>query len=160
MKSFLRPLILTLAWAGAAAAQAQTAGALKVQQPWARVTVVGQQAGGAFLTIQNTGSTADKLLGASTPAAQRVELHTMTMDGDVMKMREVPAIELPAGQTVRLQPGGQHLMLMGLKAPLQRGQKLPLTLKFEKAGELSVELSVDTAAPGSTGGAPAHRHHH
>ena len=119
---------------------------VKVEQPWARPTVEGQMAGGAFLKIQNVGG-ADRLLSASSSAAGMVQLHTMSMEGDVMKMREVEAIDLPAGKTVELRPGGLHLMLMGLKSPLKEGSKVPLTLKFEKAGEVKVEVPVAAKAP-------------
>ena len=119
---------------------------VKVEQPWARPTVEGQMAGGAFLKIQNQGG-ADRLLAASSSAAGMVQLHSMAMDGNVMKMREVEAIELPAGKTVELKPGGLHLMLMGLKSPLKEGSKVPLTLKFEKAGEVKVEVPVAAKAP-------------
>ena len=119
---------------------------VKVEQPWARPTVEGQMAGGAFLKIQNVGG-ADRLLSASSSAAGMVQLHTMSMEGDVMKMREVEAIDLPAGTTVELKPGGLHLMLMGLKSPLKEGSKVPLTLKFEKAGEVKVEVPVAAKAP-------------
>ena len=119
---------------------------VKVEQPWARPTVEGQMAGGAFLKIQNVGG-ADRLLSASSSAAGMVQLHTMSMEGDVMKMREVEAIDLPAGKTVELRPGGLHLMLMGLKSPLKEGSKVPLTLKFEKAGEVKVEVPVAAKGP-------------
>jgi len=119
---------------------------VKVEQPWARPTVEGQMAGGAFLKIQNVGG-ADRLLSASSSAAGMVQLHTMSMEGDVMKMREVEAIDLPAGTTVELKPGGLHLMLMGLKSPLKEGSKVPLTLKFEKAGEVKVEVPVAAKGP-------------
>lgn len=144
------------------------AGSLKVAHPWARVTVPGQQVGGAFLSVNNTGSTADRLVGASSPAAERVEMHTMAMDANnVMKMREVPAVELPAGQTVELQPStAYHLMLVNLKAPLKQGDRVPLTLRFEKAGELQVSLLVQAATPSpvkpplesASGAAPPHQH--
>jgi copper(I)-binding protein len=137
----------------AAAAHGYTAGTLKIGHPWSRATVAGQP-GGGFLKIENTGKTPDRLLGGSTPAAERVELHTMAMDGNVMRMREVPAIDLPPGQTVVLEPGRLHLMLMGLKAPLKADTKVPLTLKFEKAGEVQVELKVEAADFGG----PAHQH--
>jgi len=132
--------VLLLAAASGAFAQ------VKVEQPWARPTVEGQMAGGAFLKIQNVGG-ADRLLSASSSAAGMVQLHTMSMEGDVMKMREVEAIDLPAGTTVELKPGGLHLMLMGLKSPLKEGSKVPLTLKFEKAGEVKVEVPVAAKAP-------------
>ena len=120
---------------------------IQLSQAWARPTVEGQMAGGAFVRIANSGG-ADRLLSASSPAAKAVELHTMSMDGEVMKMRQLDAIELPAGKTVELKPGGLHLMFMGLKAPLKAGATLPLTLKFEKAGELTVTVPVAQQAPG------------
>jgi periplasmic copper chaperone A len=137
--------------AGAFTAQAHDykAGELKIGHPWARPTVAGQVAGGAFLKLDNTGKSADRLLGGSTTAAERVELHSMSMEGDVMKMRQVGAIDIPAGQSVELKPGAFHIMLMGLKAPLQEGAMVPLTLKFEKAGEVKVDVKVEAAAPGA-----------
>ncbi len=120
---------------------------IQLSQAWARPTVEGQTAGGAFVRIANGGA-GDRLLSASSPAAIAVELHTMSMDGEVMKMRQVEAIEVPAGKTVELKPGGLHLMFMGLKAPLKAGSTVPLTLKFEKAGELSVTVPVAQQAPG------------
>ena len=132
-----------------------SAGALKIAHPWARPTVPGQPAGGAFLKLQNTGTSADKLVSGSTPAAANVEIHRMAMEGDVMKMREIGALEIPAGQTVELKPGDLHLMLIGLKAPLQAGTMVPLTLRFEKAGEVKVELKVEQPA-----GAAAAEHKH
>ena len=137
-----RATLAALLLAAAASALAQ----VKVEQPWARPTVEGQMAGGAFLKIQNVGG-ADRLLSASSSAAGMVQLHSMAMEGDVMKMREVEAIDLPAGKTVELKPGGLHLMLMGLKSPLKEGSKVPLTLKFEKAGEVKVEVPVAAKGP-------------
>jgi len=134
----------------AAAAVAQ----VKVEGAWARPTVAGQQGGGGFLTL--TSPVADRLLGGSTPAAERFELHSMTMKGDVMEMRQVPAIELPAGRRVKLEPGGLHVMFIGLKQPLAAGSKLPVTLKFEKAGEVKVEFEVAARAP--AGGRSPHKH--
>lgn len=127
---------------------------VKVEGAWARPTVAGQQGGGGFLTI--TSPVADRLLGGSTPAAERFELHSMTMKGDVMEMRQVPAIELPAGRAVKLEPGGLHVMFMGLKQPLAAGSKLPVTLQFEKAGEVKVEFEVAARAP--AGGHANHKH--
>lgn len=149
-----------LATALALASTATLAQTVKVENPWARPTAQGQAAGGGFLRIVG-GAQGDKLVAASTSAAGRVELHTMTMDGDVMRMRQVDAIEVPAGKTVDLKPGGLHVMFMDLKAPLKTGSSFPLTLKFEKAGEVKVDVQVQTAPPG---GAPAaakdeHKHH-
>lgn len=148
MKTLLVALAVSL-FAAVAAAQ------VKVEGAWARPTVAGQQGGGGFLAV--TSAAADRLLGASTPAAERVELHSMTMKGDVMEMRQVPAIELPAGRTVKLEPGGLHVMFLGLKQPLAVGSKLPVTLKFEKAGELKVEFDI-TPRPMPAGGHAGHKH--
>jgi periplasmic copper chaperone A len=113
---------------------------VKIEAAWARPTVAGQQGGGGFLSI--TSAVADRLLGGSTPQAERFELHTMAMKGDVMEMRQIEAIDLPAGKTVELKPGGLHVMFVGLNQPLKAGSKVPVTLKFEKAGELKVEFDV------------------
>ena len=124
---------------------------VKIEGAWARPTVPGQQAGGGFLSI--TSAAADRLLGGSTQAAQQFELHTMAMKGDVMEMRQVDTIDLPAGKKVELRPGGLHVMFIGLKAPLKVGDKVPVTLKFEKAGELKVDFAV-TNKPAEAG----HKH--
>ena len=118
---------------------------VKVEQAWARPTVPGQQGGGGFLSI--TSTSADRLVSGSTPLAERFELHTMAMKGDVMEMRQVDAIELPAGKTVELKPGGLHVMFIGLKQALALGSKVPVTLKFEKAGEVKVEFDVMSRPP-------------
>ena len=138
-----------------AAVHAAPPGALKAEQAWARPTGAGQQAGGAYVILHNGGATADRLLGGSTPAAERVEVHEMRMDGSVMRMRELAALELPAGKSTRLEPGGLHLMLMGLKAPLKVGDQVPLKLRFEKAGEIGVVLLVQTRPAAA---ADAHKH--
>lgn len=136
----------------AATVQAQPATTPQVADAWARPTVQGQRAGGAFLRIDSP--TADRLVAGSTPVAGRVELHRMQMDGDVMRMRQLDGIDVPAGQGVALQPGALHLMLMELKTPLKPGDSFPLTLRFEKAGEVKVDVKVQAAPPA----AGAHRH--
>jgi periplasmic copper chaperone A len=123
---------------------------VSVEGAWARPTVPGQQGGGGYVTL--TSATGDRLLGGSTPVAQQLELHTMSMQGDVMQMRQVEAIDLPAGKKVELKSGGLHIMFTGLKQPLALGSKLPVTLKFEKAGEVKVEFVVASRA------APAMKH--
>jgi periplasmic copper chaperone A len=150
--------VFVLALAGAlsaAAAHEFKLGALEIGHPWARPTLPGQSTGGAYLSVHNSGSTPDRLLGGSTPAALRVEVHEMRMDGDVMRMREMAALDLPAGKRVALAPGGLHLMLTGLKAPLKVGDKLPLKLRFEKAGEIEVMLHVESKPAAA---ADAHKH--
>jgi periplasmic copper chaperone A len=127
-----------------AAAHEFRVGSLTVQHPYARVTQAGQGVGGAYFELRNQGD-ADRLVSASAAVAERVELHTMAMEGDVMRMRQLDALDLPAGQTVKLAPGGQHLMLIGLKAPLTLGMRFPLELRFEKAGPVTVMVWVEPA---------------
>ena len=140
----------------ALASQAQTA--LKVETPWARPTVQGQAAGGGFLRIVG-GAASDTLLGASADIAGRVELHSMSMEGDVMRMRQVDKIAVPAGQTIELKPGGLHVMFMDLKTPLKTGLSFPLTLNFEKAGAVKVDVRVQPSAPAGAAAAKPHAGH-
>ena len=128
---------LWLAAAGAATAQT---GDLQVANPWARATPGGAQTAATYVTILSPAG--DRLTGASTPVAQKAGLHSMTMDGNVMKMRDIDAIDLPAGQAVTLKPGGYHIMLTGLARPLTAGETFPLTLTFDKAGTREVTVTV------------------
>lgn len=123
------------------AAGAQSA--ITIETPWTRAAGAGGQ-GAGFITIRNGGA-ADRLLSASTPAAGRAELHTMLRDGDVMRMRELDAIAVPANGAVTLAPGGLHIMLIGLTRPLAVGEQVPLTLVFEHAGTVTVNLAVQPA---------------
>ncbi len=141
----------------AAQSHAYKAGAIEIVHPYARATVAGQPAGGGYVALKNGGSSTDRLLSASADVSRTVELHSMKMEGDVMRMRQVEAIDLPAGQTVALAPGGLHLMFIGLKAPLQAGSRFPVKLKFEKAGEVTVEMEVQAAGASSS---PATQHKH
>lgn len=131
-------------------------GELTVEHVHARATAPGQPAGAGYLVIRNGGKAADRLVAASAEVAERAELHEMKMDGNVMRMREVAAIEVAAGKTVELRPGGLHIMLMGLKAPLKQGESFPLTLRFERAGEVTVKVAVEGAGGGSHS---QHQHH-
>lgn len=116
---------------------------ISVERPWSRETAPGQDAGGGFLTIHNAGDEADRLTGGATPIAGDVQIHTVDMEGGVMRMRELAeGLEIPAGETVTLAPGGYHIMLMGLREPLARGAGVPLTLEFERAGTIAVTLDV------------------
>ena len=153
MKTVLTVSALLLAAAGSAFAQA-----VKVENAWARATVPGQQGTGAFMTL--TAPEGARLVGASTPAAGVAEVHEMAMQGDVMKMRAVPALDLPAGQPVELKPGGYHLMLMDLRAPLTPGSTVPLTLLLRDArgAELRQEVRVPVRAAAQP--APTHGHQH
>ncbi len=117
-------------------------GEIDIGHPYARPTREGQMVGAGYLKLANKGPV-DRLVSATSPAAGSVEIHSMSMEGDVMKMRQIDAIEIATGQTVELKPGGYHLMLMGLKAPLKVGEKFPLTLKFEKSGEVVVTVNVE-----------------
>jgi copper(I)-binding protein len=118
-------------------------GALEIGQPWTRATPPTAPSGGGFLTITNTGTTPDRLIAVKSPAADKVEVHEMKMDGNVMRMRELDkGIEIPPGGTVELKPGGFHIMFMGLKAPFAKDTKVPATLVFEKAGSIDVDLMV------------------
>jgi hypothetical protein len=129
------------------------AGDLVISQEWARATPAGAKTGGGFLTIENKGSAPDKLVGVSADVAGKVEVHEMTVDGGVMKMRPVEGgLTIDPGKTVKLAPGGYHLMMMDLKSPLKKGDKLPVTLQFEKAGKVQVTLDVQgVGAPGPSG---------
>ena len=124
---------------------------VRIEDPWARATAPAAKVGAGYLKI--TSGAADRLVGANTPAAGRVELHVTVKEGDVMRMREVKAYDIPAKGGFELKPGGAHLMLVDLKAPLKEGTKVPVTLRFEKAGEVKVELQVRAL------GASGHRSH-
>lgn len=128
----------------AVTSQAQTAkvGNVQIENAYTRATVPGQMAAGGFMKIENKG-TVDQLISASSPVAGEVQLHEMTMDGNVMKMRQVKEVAVPAGGSVELKPGGLHLMFMNIKAPLAAGETVPVKLKFAKAGEVEVKMPVN-----------------
>ena len=133
-------------------------GAINISLPFTRATLPNAPVGGGFLTIENEGPEADRLISASSPAADVVQIHEMAMEGDVMKMRQLAdGLELPAGQTVVLSPGGFHLMFMGLKQAFVEGETVPVTLVFEKAGTVELALPVLGAAADE---APAGEHAH
>ncbi|HTN65183.1 MAG TPA: copper chaperone PCu(A)C [Burkholderiaceae bacterium] len=141
-----RPLVslfALLAFSAAVSAQNYQAGTLHVDHPYARATVPGQPSGAAYMTLENRGKDGDRLLAAASPVAQKTEIHTMSMDGNVMKMRQVAGIDLAPASKVVMKPGdGYHIMLLGLKQQLKAGDTLPLTLTFEKAGKLEVSVPV------------------
>ena len=124
---------------------------IQIDKPWARATAPGAKVAGGYMVIRNAGAAADRLVSASSPASARVELHVHLNEGGVMKMREVPGYEVPAKGSFELKPGGAHLMFMQIKRPFKEGEKLPVTLKFEKAGEIKAEFHVgrlgESAAP-------------
>jgi copper(I)-binding protein len=128
----------------APAARAQQAGTVTVSAPWTRAAGAGGT-GAGFMTLRNTGSAPDRIVAVRSPAARAAELHTHIREGDVMRMRPVAAIDLPAGQEVRLQPGGQHIMLVQLTGPLRQGERVLVTLVLERGGEIEVQLPVESA---------------
>jgi len=129
---------------------------MDIGHPYARPTAPGQANGAGYLKLVNAGKSADRLLGVSADVARSVELHSMTMEGDVMRMRRVDAIEVPAGATVELKPGGYHVMFLGLKAPLKVGERFPMKLRFEKSGEVTVDVSIDK--PTAEAASAPHKH--
>ena len=156
-KSFFSVACLLIA----SGAMGQT-GQLEIKTPWARATPGHAENGAAYLTI--VSPTADRLTAVSSPVAKKVELHTMSMQGGVMKMRPLAAIDIPAGQPVTLSPGGMHMMLEGLTQPLREGQSFPLTLSFDHAGPQQVTVAIERAGamgPGgqATGSPPMHMQH-
>jgi periplasmic copper chaperone A len=127
-------------WLAASTGVLAQTGDPQITDAWARATPGAAQTAATYVTI--VSSAGDRLTGASTAVAQKAELHSMTMDGNVMKMRQVDGIDLPAGKTVTLKPGGYHIMLTGLAQPLTEGQSFPLTLTFDKAGTRDVTVTV------------------
>jgi periplasmic copper chaperone A len=134
--------IMGVVIASSAIAQNASVGSIKIENAYTRATAPGQQVAGGFLKIENKGS-ADQLVSASSPVAGEVQLHEMSMDGNVMKMRQVKDIAVPANSAVELKPGGYHLMFLNLKGPFDAGQTVPVKLKFAKAGEVEVKMPVN-----------------
>ena len=148
-------LALAAICAEPASAQQVKAGDLVIDHAWSRATPAGAQVGAGYLTIENRGVTPDKLIGASTPMAAKAEVHEMAMDNGVMTMRPVQGgLSIPPGQSITLAPSGLHIMLMELKAPLMEGDKVPLTLHFEKAGTVEVVLDVQAIGAQQPGSMP------
>ena len=134
-------------------AQNYKLGSLEISQPWTRATPATAQSAGGFLTVTNKGTTPDRLISARSTVSDKVEVHEVRMDGNVMKMRELEkGLEIAPGATVMLKPGGYHIMFMGLKAPIAKDSEVPVTLVFEKAG--SIDIALKAAAIGAA--APMH----
>ena len=160
------PAVLAAALVVSNAAWAQSA-PVKVESAWARVTVPGQKGTGAFMTL--TAAQGLRLVGVQSPVAGISEIHEMKMEGDVMRMRAIAGLDLPAGQAVTLRPGSYHLMLMDLKQPLVKDSQIPVTLRFQdaqgKPSQMQLSLPVLLAAPAGTaqgphgGGHGAHKGH-
>lgn len=121
-------------------------GALTITHPWARPTPPGLTVTAVYFGIKNSGQRSDRLIGYSSAVAGRTELHETRMDGGMARMREVKSLVIPAHGRITAEPGGLHLMLMDLKQTLQVGQRIPLMLKFERAGTVVVEATVEDAA--------------
>jgi len=141
MRSVLS-LLLVLACT-TAAAKDFTLGPITIDHPWARPTPPGVVTGAGYVTIKNSENEPDRLTSASSRVSERVEFHTHLMDGDVMRMREMEAVDLPAAGSVEFAPGGMHLMLIGLESPLVEGNAFPLTLTFERSGQITVTVTVE-----------------
>lgn len=127
--------------------QAARAEALNIEQPWAAPTPSGVDVSAGYLVINNPTANGDRLLGATSARADRVEVHEMTMNGAVMQMRRVENLTIAAGQSVILAPGGMHLMFYGVAEPFAEGQSIPVQLTFEKAGAIDVTLPVRRTGP-------------
>ncbi len=132
------------------AAPAVTIGAIEITGAFTRATLPNAPVAGGFLTLTNTGAEDDRLVDVETTIAREGQIHEMAMEGDVMKMRQLPdGLLIPAGETVTLEPGGFHLMLMGLNAAIAEGDAVPVTLVFEKAGRVTVDLIAGATAAGA-----------
>ena len=154
MKQVLRSLaciaVVACLFGSPLRAEEVKAGDIVITQAWARATPGGAKIGGGYLTIENKGSAPDRLIGGSAEIAGKVEVHEMAMKNGVMTMRPLDnGLTIEPGKTVKLAPGGYHLMMFDLKSPLKQGDKLPLTLDFEKAGK--VKLSLDVEGVGAKG---------
>jgi hypothetical protein len=153
LKQVLLALAVVCAGSSLVIADEIKVGDLVIAQAWSRATPKGAKTGGGYLTIENKGSAPDRLIGGSADVAGKVEIHEMAMSEGVMKMRPLEkGLVIEPGKTVKLAPGGYHVMLMELKSPLKQGDKLPVTLEFEKAGKVTVSFDVEgVGAQGPTG---------
>ncbi|MFC3784655.1 hypothetical protein GGR90_003024 [Sphingopyxis italica] len=152
----LAALALLTAAAPPLLAASLTAGALVIDTPWSRQTLPTQKVGGGYLSITNKGKVDDRLVSATSSAAREVQVHTMSMDGSVMRMRPLKdGVALPAGKRVDFKPGGAHLMFIDLKRPLALGSTVPVTLRFQRQGAVTVQFRIE--AVGATG--PSEKRH-
>jgi periplasmic copper chaperone A len=159
-------LVASLATVSALSGSAASAldykvGALEIESPWSRAVLKGAKVAAGYMTIKNTGTEPDRLVGGFTPVAGRFEIHEMSMDKGIMKMRPLPSgLEIKPGQTVELKPSSFHIMMMDLKEPIQRGKPFRASLTFEKAGEVDIDFAVEAvgATPAATSGHDAHHH--
>ena len=137
MMKILIAIVVAL-WAGASPTLAEES--VRVSDAWARASVLASRPVASYLTIES--AVEDRLLGVTTPVAGHVMIHVVEKDGDVSRMKHIETLEVPTGERITLAPGGMHLMLMGLQDKLSEGTTFPMTLSFENAGEITVEVSV------------------
>lgn len=161
-------MILALGLPGAAQAQmrpaepgaaAGQAGTLTISGAWARATPPAARTGAVYLTVTNDGGAPDRLVAGASSAAASVEFHAHMMDAGVARMRAIEAVEISPGEPAIFQPGGLHVMLIDLRAPLREGQSIPLTLTFARAGTITLDVPVRRTAPPGTP-LPSHQHEH
>jgi hypothetical protein len=155
MSSVLKPILI--AAIVSVVSTVAYGGDITIDDAFARASAGAAKVGGAFMTLRNSGATADALVGVKSPVAARAELHTHIQDGDIMRMRQVDAIDVPARGSVSLQPGGLHIMLIDLKQPLKQGEAFPLTLTFATAGTMTIEVPVKSQAE-MVAPMPSHQH--
>jgi len=135
-------LLTAILFATLALAHSYEKGELQIRHPWARATPPGTTVGVGYFEIRNTGKAPDRLLSATSPAARQVEMHISEHAGEVARMRQLRAFEVPARERLTLEPNGAHLMLVDLVQPLKKGERFPMKLRFERAGEVDIEFEV------------------
>lgn len=156
LRAFALAALLIAGPSSAGFAQTMPGAPITVERAWARATPGTITTGGAYMTVIDHGTTSDRLIGVSTPIAGKAEVHEMTTDNGVMKMRAVDGVAIEPGKSLELKPGGYHVMLTDLKQPLKEGDSFPLTVTFEKAGSIPVTVKVGkVGAMGPTQDAPA-----
>lgn len=143
-KDLLFAAIISAGTVGSAYAHGYKIGEIIIDQAWSRATPPAATTAAGYMTILNKGTTPDRLVEITSVIAGRVEVHQTTMDGTIMRMQPLPeGVAIGAGQSIKLEPGSYHLMMMGLREPLKEGQRVPMTLRFERAGQVTVELAVE-----------------
>ena len=159
MKTVFKAALAALLLAGAAGAA--HAGDIALEHPWSRATPAGAPVAAGYVTLKNSGAAADKLVSATADVAGKVEVHEMAMDNGVMKMRQIPGIEIPAGQTLALKPGSYHVMLLDLKQQVKDGDTVPITLEFVGLDNKKHTMEIKAPArPLGAGAAPGEAHKH
>ncbi len=160
-RALFAALALTAAIAAPASAHGYKLGSLEIGHPWSRAMPPGARTGVGYLTLANHGAEADRLVSASSPVAAEVQIHELAINDGVMTMRQLDGgLEIPANGEAKLAPGGLHMMLVGVKQPFREGEMVPLTLTFEKAGTVEVQLKVDAmGAKGAPAAAEDHSGH-